>query len=963
MATWNLRSLYVRGAIQNTLGDLKKYHVKVAAVQETRWLDSGIHTMQSHCFYFSGTSSNKHEFGTGFFVDKSIDHTVIDFVPINKYMCTLRLRTEKFKVTLLNVHAPTEAKEDEVKEAFYEELERALNSIPTTDMKIVLGDFNAQIGREQCYNGVNGKHSLHELSNDSGIRVANFAISNGLIIKSTQFQRKNIHKVTWNSNDGRTQTQIDHVLVDRKFSQNIINVRSCRGTTHESDHALVKIRMQCKWPRLHSRSENVRPKFNVDRLKAEEISAQFESKVEQLINERTTNSTDINELAQQNTEIIITAANEILGEDTLFRRNDWFDEDCKVATEERKKARLQAIQKKTRRSKAIYAEKNKQVYRLLRKKKRDHLNREIENLESLNRNGNVRDFYKIVKKQRIGFQPQSIKIKDTNGQLLSDAEGITQRWREYFHNLLNKPPIQRTGQSSYQTVEPEVKEPTYEEVVEAINKLKSRKSPGDDNIPAELIKAAGTGLWNRLHQIIVKVWTEEKLPDAWQMGLLIPIHKKGNRMECENYRGICLLNTSYKILAEILYGRLVVYAEEIIGDYQCGFRRGRSTTDQIFTLRQIMEKAWEFNISIHQLFVDFKQAYDSLERQPLFEIMNEFGIPRKLINLTKATLTDTKCKIMIRSTQSEPFIIDTGVRQGDKLSTLLFNLSLEKVARAMSINWEGTIFYSSKQLAAFADDADLIGRGTLAIKESFIEMEREASKEGLLVNEEKTKYLTLDRKQGSRVGQNITIDTYNFEVVQSFKYLGSILNVSNDVEEEVKMRISQGNRSFFALKHLFKSSLVSRATKLRLYKTIVRPIVMYGCETWPLTTKHEAMLGCFERKILRKICGPILERDGWRIRTNRELTVIFGQETLIGAIKSARLRWAGHVVRMSDDRTAKKALDRNFSGTRARGRPRKRWLDCVEEDVRKLGVTSWRNLAGDRLKWRQVVESAKTRLG
>ena len=242
-------------------------------------------------------------------------------------------------------------------------------------------------------------------------------------------------------------------------------------------------------------------------------------------------------------------------------------------------------------------------------------------------------------------------------------------------------------------------------------------------------------------------------------------------------------------------------------------------------------------------------------------------------------------------------------------------------------------------------------------------MDKEARNVGLVVNEDKTKYLTLERKQESRVGQNITMDTYNFEVVQAFKYLGSILNFTNDIEEEIKTRIAQGNRSFYALKHLFKSSILSRATKLGLYKTIVRPIVMYGCETWSLTTKQEEDLNCFERKILRSICGPVQEPDGWRIRTNIELSDIFGKNTITAAIKSARLRWAGHVVRMDEERTAKKALDRNFDGTRSRGRPRKRWLDCVVEDAKRLGVTNWRRMAEDRNEWRTFVESAKTRLG
>ena len=153
-------------------------------------MDSGIHSKSTHSFYFCGPSNNTHHFGTGFFVDKLVDHLVIGFVPINKYMCTLRIKTNKQKISLLNVHAPTELKEDDVKEAFYSELERVYDSLPSSDVKIILGDFNAQIGKEQCFQSVAGLHSLHSANNDNGCRLASYALSNGLIIRSTQFQRK-----------------------------------------------------------------------------------------------------------------------------------------------------------------------------------------------------------------------------------------------------------------------------------------------------------------------------------------------------------------------------------------------------------------------------------------------------------------------------------------------------------------------------------------------------------------------------------------------------------------------------------------------------------------------------------------------------------------------------------------------------------------------------------------------------
>ena len=494
--------------------------------------------------------------------------------------------------------------------------------------------------------------------------------------------------------------------------------------------------------------------------------------------------------------------------------------------------------------------------------------------------------------------------------------------------------------------------------------MKNSKAPGEDNIPSELIKEAGEKFWERLHQIVLMVWNEKMLPEQWKTGVMIPIHKKGSKLVCENYRGICLLNTAYNVFAKILYDSLAACTEEIIGEYQGGFRPGRSTIDQIFTIRQILEKAYEYNIIVHQLFVDFKQAYDSLDRHAFYVIMEELGIPMKLIRLTKATLTDTRCKVLIQNALSDPFDIDTGFKQGDGLSTLLFNLALEKVVRAMSINWNGTIFNTSKQLTAFADNTDLLCRGVLKLKESLVEMDEEAKKVGLIVNESKTKYLVIDRSQGSRIGQNITMNDYNFEVVQSFKYLGSVINVANDMDEELKTRTMQANRCFYALKHLFRSNLLNIATKYRLYKTLVRAVATYACETWTLTVSQENMLRCFERKIQRSICGPIKVGDTWRIRTNMELVEIFGSENIVSVIKAARLRWAGHVMRMSDDRVPKKVLVNRVGGTRPRGRPKKRWIDCVESDLKELGVRNWKVAAEDRQKWRKdVVESAKTRLG
>lgn len=148
-------------------------------------------------------------------------------------------------------------------------------------------------------------------------------------------------------------------------------------------------------------------------------------------------------------------------------------------------------------------------------------------------------------------------------------------------------------------------------------------------------------------------------------------------MDCRNYRGISLLDTSYKILSNILLTRLKPYGEEIVGEYQAGFRAGRSTVDQIHTIKQIMEKSYEFNQDLFMLFIDYKQAHDSMVREELCIAIEDLGVPIKLIKLIRSCLQNSKCTIKANDYISKEFEVKTGLRQGDALSPMFFNIVLE----------------------------------------------------------------------------------------------------------------------------------------------------------------------------------------------------------------------------------------------------------------------------------------------
>jgi hypothetical protein len=190
-------------------------------------------------------------------------------------------------------------------------------------------------------------------------------------------------------------------------------------------------------------------------------------------------------------------------------------------------------------------------------------------------------------------------VKDENGDLLADSHNVLNRWKNYLSRLLNGHNVSDVRQIEVHTAEPLVPGPSRLEVEIAIAKLKKYKSPGSDQIPAELIQAGGEILLSAIHELINFVWNKEEFPNQWKETIIVPIHKKGDKTDCNNYRGISLLSTSYKTLSNILLSRLVPYIDEIIGDHQCGFRRNRSTTDQIFCIRQILDKKWEYNETAH----------------------------------------------------------------------------------------------------------------------------------------------------------------------------------------------------------------------------------------------------------------------------------------------------------------------------------------------------------------------------
>ncbi|XP_054084799.1 uncharacterized protein LOC128921370 [Zeugodacus cucurbitae] len=593
-----------------------------------------------------------------------------------------------------------------------------------------------------------------------------------MVVCSTRFQHKKIHQATWLSPDRNTRNQIDHVVIDGRHVSCVLDVRTLRGPNIDSDHYLVAAKIRTRLCAAKNARQQTQGRFDVEKLQSQQTATKYSTRLALLLSESTHQHLGIRELWNGISNSLRTAAAETIG----FRqrqKTSWYDEECRLAAERKQTAYPATLQTTTTRAGwDRYRELKREARRICKQKQKEAEMREYEELEKLADRGNARKFYEKMKRLNEGFKTGASSCRDQGGNLVTDVQGILGLWREHFSDLLNgsesttpgdgepDPPIDDDGT--------DVPLPDHEEIRIAITCRKNNKAAGADRLPAELFKYGGEELIRCMHQLLCRIWSEESMPDDWNLSVLCPIHKKGDPTICAN---------------------------------QCGFRPGKSTTDQIFTMRQILEKTREKRIDTHHLYVDFKAAFDSTKRSCLYAAMSQFGIPAKLIRLCKLTLSNTKSSGMIGKDLSEPFDTKRGFRQGDSLSCDFFNLMLEKIIRAAELNREGTIFYKSVQLLAYADDIDIIGNNTRAVSSAFSRLDKDAKRMGLVVNEDKTKYLLSSNKQSahSRLGSQVTVDTHNFEVVDNFVYLGTSINNTNNVSLEIQRRITLANRCYFGL--------------------------------------------------------------------------------------------------------------------------------------------------------------------
>ncbi|XP_044745272.1 uncharacterized protein LOC123307119 [Coccinella septempunctata] len=433
---------------------------------------------------------------------------------------------------------------------------------------------------------------------------------------------------------------------------------------------------------------------------------------------------------------------------------------------------------------------------------------------------------------------------------------LTEDRQEY----INEPTTERIG------IQGETIEVTEDMVKKAMRGLKNGRACGPEGIYAELLKHGTEKLYSMITYLFNLCVNGHPIPDEWKSAYMISIYKKGNKKRCDNYRGLSITSTFSRLYGKVLRDLIEEETKGLEEEEQSGFHAGRTCSDNIFCLKQIIEKKTATNREVHITFVDLHKAYDTIPIVKLWEVLEGTNINHTLIKAVKDLYTGTKSRIKVGKYVTDEFLVNKGLRQGCCLSPTLFKLYVaaalkqwKKKVRGMGIELGNMTLYTLQ----FADDQAVVSGDKDDMEYMIRKLIEEYEKWGLNVNLGKTKYLWVGGEPRDLTLNSGEIITYCLD----YNYLGVIFDSTGTDNKEIERRITTAKKARSCLNGILWNKNISKRRKFNIYETLVKSSLLYGSENWRLTDKYKRRLEAVEMDAIRRSL-MISRRDRLTIASN-----------------------------------------------------------------------------------------------
>lgn len=715
---------------------------------------------------------------------------------------------------------------------------------------IIVGDLNARIGRKsgivECEKsgGIAWlRNSEDNVVNTEGRKLLNFCDKLGLAIMNGRTKGDEMGRVTYVGGGGGSSV-LDLVIWLEDEDEGLLQSLEVIPRV-ESDHLPVALAVQGILRQVKKTEKGKNKTLRVKKLVWDEKAS---TEYEEEINKAWVEGADpagmtTNERWTKLKETIWTAAEKAGLVKTALRggKNEiWLSEEEKLQKKKVWACLKKYLKNKTDRNRIALADERKEWREIIEKKQKEWFEKRWRLVTECK---DMAEWWRAIGKFRTK--------RKYAGENIGKGE-----WVEHFKELLNgagedegqenqpKPweEEETTGNAAQNELDQEIGK---EEFLKTIKKLKRRKAAGEDGITGEFFKYLPERVQEELRAVINKIWEEGNLPEKWKIARIFPIHKAGDENDVKNYRGISLLNLGYKILTNIMANRIRNWVEKegIIKESQAGFRPKRGTRDHIFVLNALINnRLRKKKGKLYVAFVDFKAAFDKIDRNLLLKKLWEKGLRGRMHRMVRGIYGKTTNEIIASEGTTESFETEKGVRQGCPLSPTLFGIALDDVDE----EWErkgigGTVMGKGKFYAMkYADDIAILAEEADELKKMLKILEKYVEKTKMEVNVKKTKIMVFRRGDKRKKDEGWKFKDEIIEVVNEFKYLGFLLSTNNTLKKHLNMVAGKARKAANAVWGVMKRAGVNNLKqRLQLMDSLVKSGALYGVELWGWRRREE----------------------------------------------------------------------------------------------------------------------------
>ena len=916
IACWNITSW--NGRDQEIIIEMKKHNIDICGISETKKKGQGTSKYGEFTLIYSGKAKQERAHsGVGILLHGKYTQSIEDIEYINDRLLKISIKMGNITTHLISTYALDISKPTAETENFYQQLQNVVDNINAKHKIIVLGDLNARIGND-VIPGIKQKNN-EEIINENGEALIDFCSRNELRINNTYFPHKDQHKYTFNNNRGQ-RSMIDFIITNRTITPSqVLDVRALTSANLGTDHNLVLCKMLLERPQRNRKAPMFIEKYNIESLATESTKLLYENRITSKLKKIDFQPEwGVEDTWQKIKKCINEAAEEAIGKRKINTRatnhtKPWFCQEVKELSELKRKCYLRYKSIQSEEALAEYVQVRNEVNARIKSIKREHWAKFTSDMD-----------YDLYGAQKKVWKMLRNRKKPVNEFVQTKGVPI-ETWQQHFKKLYDAEETLTINE--YET---DISGTINDVEVEAkIKKLKNRKSPGTDGIPNELLKYGGPELASKLSQLFNKILKETETPEEWHNSITIPIFKKGQKTCPENYRGITLLNTTMKLFTGVLKDKLerhITNAEE-----QQGFTKGRSTTDAVFIIKQIKEKAIEFGRPAYICFIDLTKAFDRVRLGDILNMLIETKTPSSITKIIHNLNNNNVTKVRAGDQFTENIPTPGGIRQGDSLSPFLFNLLMGKIInKVTSLNLGYKMGNKRIGMVCYADDAALIADSEDDLQRQLFQFFQISRQLNMNISTNKTKCMTIAKDP---LRCKLVVENNPIEQVMQFRYLGIDISSTHDPVKDLRSQINKASALSGCLREIVWSNPYMRTdSKIRIYKTCIRPIMTYGIEVREDTHKTKQMLRVAEMKTLRTIVGKT-RRDRVRNTNIREQCKI---QDIVRWGRQRKRMWYNHVRRMNENRLPKIALENNPPGSRPPGRPPKRWRDSWQSTSQEI---------------------------